>query len=88
MRHRVRRHGRHHKGATMRVTMCAAMVGDYQGAEVTMSLGRPLISNILTVFIPTIILLIISHITNVYEKQYIDMVIMVNLTVLLVLATL
>ena len=68
--------------------MCRASIGDYEGVEVNISLGRPLISNILTVFIPTIILLTISHISNVYEQKYIDMVIMVNLTVLLVLATL
>ena len=56
--------------------------------DVEISLGRPLIANILTVFIPTIILLTISHISKVYDQRYIDMVIMVNLTVLLVLATL
>ena len=68
--------------------MCRASIGEYEGVEVNISLGRPLISNILTVFIPTIILLTISHISKVYDQRYIDMVIMVNLTVLLVLATL
>ena len=72
----------------MRSIMCQASVGEYEGVEVNISLGRPLISNILTVFIPTIILLTISHISKVYEQRYIDMVVMVNLTVLLVLATL
>jgi len=67
--------------------MCRASIGEYEGVEVNISLGRPLISNILTVFIPTIILLTISHISKVYDQRYIDMVIMVNLTVLLVLAT-
>ena len=56
--------------------------------DVEISLGRPLIANILTVFIPTIILLVISHMANVFDQEYLDMVIMVNLTVLLVLATL
>ena len=56
--------------------------------DVEISLGRPLIANILTVFIPTIILLVISHLANVFDQEYLDMVIMVNLTVLLVLATL
>merc|ERR1719264_2357173 len=60
--------------------MCRASIGEYEGVEVNISLGRPLISNILTVFIPTI-----SHISKVYDQRYIDMVIMVNLTVLLVL---
>ena len=69
-------------------TMCRASIGEFEGVEVNISLGRPLISNILTVFIPTIILLTISHISKVFEQRYIDMVVMVNLTVLLVLATL
>ena len=68
--------------------MCEASIGEYEGVEVNISLGRPLISDILTVFIPTIILLTISHISKVYEERYIDMVVMVNLTVILVLATL
>ena len=68
--------------------MCEASIGEYKGVEVNISLSRPLISDILTVFIPTIILLTISHISKVYDKRYIDMVVMVNLTVILVLATL
>ena len=72
----------------IRSIMCQASVGEYKGVEVNISFGRPLISNILTVFIPTIILLTISHISKVYDQRYIDMVVMVNLTVLLVLATL
>ena len=72
----------------IRSVMCEASIGEYEGVEVNISLGRPLISDILTIFIPTIILLIISHISKVYEERYIDMVVMVNLTVILVLATL
>ena len=72
----------------IRSIMCEASIGDYEGVEVNISLGRPLISDILTVFIPTIILLTISHISKVYNERYIDMVVMVNLTVILVLATL
>ena len=72
----------------IRSIMCEASIGDYEGMEVNISLRRPLISDILTVFIPTIILLTISHISKVYDERYIDMVVMVNLTVLLVLATL
>jgi hypothetical protein len=55
---------------------------------VVVSLGRPIISTALTVFIPTSVLLIISHLAEVAEERYFDMVIQVNLTVLLVLATL
>ena len=35
--------------------MCRTMVGSAEGVDVEITLGRPLISNILTVFIPTII---------------------------------
>ena len=51
-------------------------------------LERPLISSILTVFIPTLLLLVISHFSAVFENAYIDMVVPLHLTVLLVLASL
>ena len=54
--------------------------------EVT--LGRPLISNILTIFIPTILLVMISHVSKVFEEDHLDMVVMVSLTVILVQAQL
>ena len=68
--------------------MCEAEFGPYQGVEVRISLGRPLIGNILTVFIPCVILLLICHLVNIFDENYLDMVIGVNLTALLVLATL
>ena len=68
--------------------MCRAMVGLEEGVVVNVTFGRPLVSNILTVFIPTLILLVINHMSKIYDEAYLDMVIMVNLTVLLVLATL
>ena len=69
-------------------TICSALVRDRRGVEATVIFGRPLVSNMLTVFIPTLILLCISHIANEFDKEYLDMVIGVNLTVLLVLASL
>ena len=71
--------------------MCYVKLGQqikYDGVEVKVTLGRPLISNILIVFIPCIILLTICHLANVFDKDYLDMVIGVNLTALLVLGTL
>ena len=68
--------------------MCDTKFGPSAGIEVQIVLGRPLIGNILTVFIPCIILLLICHLVNVFEENYLDMVIGVNLTALLVLATL
>ena len=55
---------------------------------VKVTLGRPIISNLLTVFIPTITLLAISFIARFFVKDFFDLTIMVNLTILLVLATL
>ena len=68
--------------------MCDTEFGSYAGIEVQILLGRPLVGNILTVFIPCVILLLICHLVNVFEENYLDMVISVNLTALLVLATL
>ena len=67
--------------------MCSALVADMPGVVVTFTLGRQLVSNILTTFIPTIIILCIGHVAKTFEETHIDMVISVNLTVLLVLAT-
>ena len=50
-------------------------------------LGRPIISNLITVFVPTALLLVISFTARFFAEDYIDMVIQVNLTILLVLAT-
>ena len=72
-------------------TMCKVKFGrkiKYDGVEVKVTLGRPLISNILIVFIPCIILLVICHLANVFDKDYLMEVIGVNLTALLVLGTL
>ena len=68
--------------------MCKVKIGPYDGVEVRVQLGRPLISNIMIVFIPCIILLVICHLANVFENDYLDMVIGTNLTALLVLGTL
>ena len=71
------------------MSICSTTKPDGSKAVVVVvSLGRPIVSNLLTVFIPTSILLIISHLAEVGEERYFDMVIQVNLTVLLVLATL
>ena len=45
-------------------------------------------SSILTTFFPTTILVIITYLANAFAMNYLAVVIQVNLTVLLVLATL
>ena len=64
------------------------LVGNVEGIVVEISLGRPIVSNILTVFIPTITLMTVSFISRVFVDDYVDMVVEVNLTIFLVLATL
>ena len=58
------------------------------GLKVIMTLGRPLIGSVLTVYIPTSILIVLAHISNVFADNHLDMVVNVNLTALLVLASL
>ena len=62
--------------------------GNGQGLELEVILERPLMNSILTVFLPTLFLFIISHLAKVFAEDYMDMVIQVHLTVLLVLASL
>ena len=70
-----------------RTRMCKAFVHEMEAIVVEVTLGRPIISNLLTVFVPTLLLVIISFTARVFAEEYIDMVIQVNLTILLVLAT-
>ena len=55
---------------------------------VVFQLLRPLISSILTTFLPTTILVVTTYLFNAFALNYLAVVIQVNLTVLLVLATL
>ena len=69
--------------------ICSSRFGnDQAGLVVILIFGRPLIGNILTVFIPTMILIVLARMSKVFADEYVDMVIQVNFTALLVLATL
>jgi hypothetical protein len=70
------------------VKMCRSTVSRKQAIVVEVVLGRPLVSTVLTVFIPTTILTAISYMSRAFISDFLDMVIEVNLTVLLVLTTL
>ena len=67
--------------------MCSSFINDRLGIQVQIVLGRPLLSNILTVYLPTILLNIIGYTTNFFKAFFFEAVISVNLTVMLVLAT-
>ena len=51
-------------------------------------LGRPLFGTTLTVFMPTSILLVLSQMVRIFGQDHMETVIEVNLTLLLILATL
>ena len=70
------------------IKMCSALIKGDQGVIVEIILGRPIFSSFLTTTLPTIMLIIISQLATSFSGEYLDMVIQVNLTVLLVLATL
>ena len=54
---------------------------------VEITLGRPLTSSMITTFLPTMMLLVISQISTLLSQSYFDLLIEVNTTVLLVLTT-
>ena len=70
------------------VNMCVKNLKDGQRIIVEVVLGRPVFAYFLTTTLPTVILIMISQMATSFSKEYLDMVIQVNLTVLLVLATL
>ena len=70
------------------IQICPMTIGNKSGVVVEVVLGRPIFGAFLSVFMPTGILLILSQMVRVFNKDYLDMVIEVNLTLLLVLATL
>ena len=57
------------------------------GVKVSIVLGRRLLNVILTAYIPTILLNAIGHSTNYFKSFFFEAVITVNLTCMLVLAT-
>ena len=70
------------------VKICSATIQGSQGVIVEVILSRPIFSSFLTTTLPTLMLIIISQLATSFSGEYLDMVIQVNLTVLLVLATL
>jgi hypothetical protein len=70
------------------IKICSFMIEGKKGVVVEAIFGRPLFSYFLTVTMPTGMLVLISLMATRLSNEYIDMVIQVNLTILLVLATL
>ena len=70
-----------------KIKMCRSNILEKEAVVVEVTMGRPIIHNFLTVFVPTILLIVISFTARAFAEDYMDMVIQVNLTILLVLAT-
>merc|ERR1719370_2880610 len=70
------------------VAMSVTDHGVIQTVFVEITLGRQLLSVIMNVFVPTLVLNIISYSTNFYKDMYFESVITINLTSMLVLVAL
>ena len=73
--------------ALSKIRMCKSVITNMKAILVEVTLNRPIVNFLLTVFVPTILLVIISFAARFFVEDYIDMVIQVNLTILLVLGT-
>ena len=70
------------------VAMTVTDLGYSQAVFVEITLGRQLLSVVMNVFVPTLVLNIISYSTNFYKDSYFESVIAINLTSMLVLVAL
>ena len=57
------------------------------GARVTITFGRKILNQILTVYLPTILIIVIVYSTNFFKDFFFEAVVTVNLTGMLVLTT-
>ena len=71
-----------------KIRMCKSFINNNKKAMIVeVTLNRPIVNFLLTVFVPTILLVIISFTARFFAEDYIDLVIQVNLTIQLVLGT-
>ena len=70
-----------------RIRMCKSTISNKKAIIVEVTLGRLIVHDLLTVFVPTMLLVTISFTARLFAEEYIDMVIQVNVTVMLALAT-
>ena len=72
----------------MKSVMEVETIGDSLQLVVEITLGRQLLGTVLNIFIPTIVLNIISYTTNFYKDKFFETVVAINLTTMLVIVTL
>ena len=70
------------------INFCLTNKHGEEGFFIDFTFQRPVLNNLITMFLPTGILLLISQMTTVFSKTFMDLVIEVNTTLLLVLTTL
>ena len=68
-------------------SMVTTEISKRQGVRVHVVLGRRILSSVLTVYLPTILLNIMGHVTAYFKPFFFEAIITVNLTVMLVLTT-
>ena len=61
--------------------------GEMEGVRVVVVMGRRILSSILTIYLPTVLLNIMGHVTVYFRDFFFEAIITVNLTVMLVLVT-
>merc|ERR1711915_421986 len=66
---------------------CPKSIKGKSGVVAEVHFGRPLFGSILTIYIPTSTFLILCQMVGIFKEDYLDMVIGVNITLLLVFAT-
>ena len=72
----------------VRSAVCSKTFDGKSGGVVEVYLSRPLFGSILTIYLPSCMFVILCQMVGVFQDDYLDMVIAVNATLLLVLATL
>ena len=71
-----------------RVSISNATINSRKGIIVEIAFSRPIFGFIISVTMPTILMIMLSQMIQVFGSDYVDMVIQVQLTLILVLATL
>ena len=67
--------------------MTKAKFDQFEGIRVHVVLGRRVLSNFLTIYLPTILLNVIGHTSIFFKPFFFEAIVSVNLTVKLVLTT-
>ena len=70
-----------------KIQMCRSILLDKEAIVTEVTMVRLIMNNLLTVFVPTTLLVVISFAARAFAEDYLDMVIQVNLTILVILAT-